>query len=249
MLEILKSFNYNPPLIKTTSSSEVLQIGPNKIVKKFEVIDNGIVKVLLINGKQWMMYNYSNHQQAAQLLSHYYLAKGDVITTGLGFGVRENWLLKNPNVKSITIIEKNQTVIDYHKKNNPKLYKKVKIICEDASEYKGECDTLLLDHYEFENTPYVFENARKVCQNIKCQTMWFWHLETQIIADIHGVDEVSLLNKFKRGEFNFDMTKLSDVYRAYEEIKVRERLAQLPNLSEYELKLFITAYTMYFQTI
>ena len=76
----------------------------------------------------------------SQVFSHYYIAEGHVVTTGLGFGVRESWLLNNPRVKSITCIEKDRRVMDIAVNFNPQLFDKVKIIIGDAKEYKCTCD-------------------------------------------------------------------------------------------------------------
>lgn len=249
MLEILKLFNYSPPTIKPISSDEIVQIGPNNFVNKFEVRSKKELLYLMINGRQWMLYNIETHQQAAQLFSHYYLACGDVITTGLGFATRENWILKNPKIKSLTVIEKNQTVIDYHRKINPKLFKKANIICADASEYKGKCDTLLLDHYEGESMKHIFNDIKNIRKNIEFKTLWFWPLEVQLIADTHGVEIKRLFSDFIKGFFQYDMSKLKYLKEAYENIKLREGLIELPTLSDSELKLFITIYTMFFQKV
>lgn len=39
-------------------------------------------------------------------------ATGDILVTGLGIGYVNEWLIKAPNITSVTIIEKNQDVID-----------------------------------------------------------------------------------------------------------------------------------------
>ena len=55
------------------------------------------------------------HGQAKQFYSHYNLAYGHVVCTGLGFGTREKWLSTKPEVTKITVIEANKQIIDYHR--------------------------------------------------------------------------------------------------------------------------------------
>ena len=61
-------------------------------------------------------------------------ASGDVLINGLGLGCVLSVLLANPRVTSITVIEKEQDVIDLVGPHFPS----VKIICADALEYKPE---------------------------------------------------------------------------------------------------------------
>jgi hypothetical protein len=211
MLEFLKSFNYEVPKIVENSAPDL------NIVKK-----NGKYE-LYINGEGWMAYN-SNHAEAYQLFSHYYIASGYVISTGLGFAVRELWLLNNPKVKSLTIIEKNQDLIKYHKKINPSIFDKAEIICCDANDYKGKCDTLLLDHYEFETSQEINSNVKKLCNNIECEKMWFWPYESQII------------NKLRE-------EKNQNIKDVYDSLKKSLGLDKLPNLEIAEIKIILSMFT------
>jgi hypothetical protein len=107
---VLKIFNYEPPTLKIAVDDNTEKLGPTGPNKEFEILVKENKYILCLQGVQWMMYD-ENHLQAAQLFSHYYIASGNVIVTGLGFAVRENWLLKNPKVKSLTILERSQKLI------------------------------------------------------------------------------------------------------------------------------------------
>jgi len=160
--------NYSPPKLIPFSNNGIDVIVENNTYFLYE------------NGQQWMSYDTNTHAQALQFFSHYDIAKGHCICTGLGFGVRENWLLKKPGVSKITLIEKNKNIIEYNKIINPELMKNVEVINENASDYKGKCDTLLLDHYESQSPNYILNNVESCVKNIKSQTMWFWPLERYI---------------------------------------------------------------------
>ena len=155
---------------------------------------------LFVKNERWMTFTPKNFEQLFEVYSHYNLAKGHCICTGLGFGLREKWLLSKKEVSKVTIIEKNIDVINYHKKINPDLIDQIEVINCDASEYKGQCDTLLLDHYESE--PFLdldgyFENVKKCSNNIIHDTMWFWPLETILSRESYDFihQEYDLLKK------------------------------------------------------
>lgn len=235
MLEVLQQFNYNPPNLESAKFDN------------FEVIKNESNFTLKVDGQTWMQYYLLSHIQAAQVFSHYYLAKGKVVVTGLGFAARETWLLTNPNVKSLTIIEANKAVIDFHRKLKTPVLDKAEIICCRSEEYKGECDTLLLDHYELETMEYILNDVYKVSNNVNHQTLWFWPLELKILADCHKQDASTIYQLFRENKFNFDMKALNNIKDTYDCIKIQNNLYTLPNLSDSELRMFVSIYSGFFQ--
>jgi hypothetical protein len=237
MLEILKLFNYSEPNIKIYYDKKSLDFGPSGFRNKFEIVKKNEYYILKINGNQWMMYDTISHLQASQLFAHYYLAFGDVIATGLGLGIRENWLLNNPNIKSLTILEKNEDIIKYHKEINPILFEKAKIINCDAKSYIGKCNTLLLDHYEFESMYDIVNDVKEICKNIECDKMWFWHIETQILADLHNVYEPTICDNFRNGQFKFNVEALKNAKYVYECIKTYNDLSKLQTINKLESEM------------
>lgn len=182
LLSRLKKFNFVEPVLKeliipdkefkvSKEQLETLILGEVTPVEQY---------YLSVDNKTFMGAN-SGWGTAGELISHYYFAKGNVIATGMGFGIRENWLLNKKSVTSLTIIEKNKSVIDYHKFiNSPFLTdKRVRIINCDANEYKGECDVLLADHYESMDNNEVLDEVLKLynSKKIKHKLFWFWPLE------------------------------------------------------------------------
>ena len=138
---------------------------------------------LVYGGKQYMYEDFDTKESLQQLDEQIAIAEGDVICTGLGFLLREAALLKKKEVKSITVIEINQDVIDIQNELNPKIMNQLNVICADADTYKGECDTLLLDHwadpcFETETAEGYYNKVKKrvesICKNIKHKKMAFW---------------------------------------------------------------------------
>ena len=215
MLEILKQYNYSPPGLKP-------YVGKNISVIKYETPNEWYQ--LNVNGHRWMTYEGLDHTQALELFSHYQLAKGHCVCTGMGFGSRENWLMQKKEVTKITIVEKNEELVEYHRYIDSPFLKECEIIIGDAAEIRGKCDTLLLDHYELERKQYIIDDVKKISNKVDCETLWFWPLEGIILND-----KQSMENLFKN-KFTY--------YQSYLEIKNKYNLSTLPNIDEQTLNLF-----------
>jgi hypothetical protein len=183
MLEILKKFNYTVPILKEYNNDSV------------DVVKSNQCFTLYVNKHQWNNYNFLYHDEAFQVFPHYYLASGHCLCTGLGFGVRENWLLQNPRVTKITVLEKSRDVIEYHKWLNNPLLKKIELIECDANEYVGSCDTLLLDHYEQEKDQEWLDSIRNISKNVNHNCLWVWSVEPYI-EDFSYKNKCSLMTSY-----------------------------------------------------
>ena len=216
MIGLLNRLNYHPPKLREFT------LGDTQIINK-----NGVY-YLYVDGCQWMAYNTNTHEDAYSLYSHYDLAYGDVIVSGLGFGVRESWVLSKPEVKKLTILEKNSHVIDYHLHSNSEFLNdsRVKIINCDASEYQGSCDVLLLDHYETQSIFDILIDAKKIHDNIESRYFWFWPFERIIMHSRkwHTDNEVP--------------QKLYTKYEAFNMLKKHHGFDNMPNLSEDQINLY-----------
>ena len=166
-LKRLQEFGYEPPQIEPYEKGDV-------VVKEVQPE----VWKLFVEGAQWMVYQTYDHKEVYEVYSHYDLAQGHCILTGLGFGARERWLLNKPEVTKITVLEQSKDVIQYNKDTGADFMDHIEVIHTDAHEYKGKCDTLLLDHYEGPpNFLEVTKSVSKCANNIQHDRMWFWPLE------------------------------------------------------------------------
>jgi hypothetical protein len=217
MLELLSKYGFVVPELKSWS---------NKNAKVWNNEEN--TTILSVDDMEWMGYSSVDSFQSAELFSHHYLAKGHCVCTGMGLGIRENWLMNKKEVTKITIIEKNEQVLEYHKYNKSPFLKECEVLISDASDLNGKCDTLLLDHYEDESYKDIIKNVKKISNNVDCETLWFWPLE-RLITDYKN---------YKNNNFNL----LDDGYQSYpeiyEKIKVKNGLSKLPDLDDETLRLF-----------
>lgn len=220
MLSLLKHFNYTPPTIVPGKYGNV------------EVEKGYNCYFLREDGHQWMVYNIDSHEEVYDVFSHYHFSSGNVIVTGMGFGARENWILTKPEVTKLTIIERNDNILKYHQQiESPFLFDpRVEIVIADASEYKTECDVLLLDHYETESYVDILHNVEKVQNNIECKVLWFWPLERIIMH----------CRKW-HSDNDYPHTLISK-YEAYNLIKKNHNLHKLPDVDEGQINLFCMMY-------
>jgi hypothetical protein len=181
------------------------------------------VYALVIDNVRWLIYNPLTKIEAHQCLSHYDLATGTVITTGLGLGLREQLLLSNPKVTKLIVIEKSKDLIDYHLKtsnwvNNSKLT----IINQPVHKYMGDCDVLLLDHYEQQNFTAILNDVANISKKIESKLMWFWPFEDYIIKN--SIDKNITLSE------------------SYVDLKTRYNFKLFPDLTESQLLTYCSSF-------
>ena len=224
MIPFLEKLNYVPPVIKPYDKNGV-------VVYK----DKDSRWHLIVDGVQMMLYTVG-HEQALHFYSHYKLALGNVICTGLGFGVREQWLATKPEVNKITVLEKNKSVIDYHKDIGTQWSDKIEIINCNANEYKGTCDFLSIDHYEKEDTKSIIESIKNTEKNIVSYYMWFWMLELWLH---NGYIE----DNTKSGNIiHYQPWEKNNLKQSYNKLKTFLGLKSLPELTLKELTEFVNVY-------
>lgn len=146
-----------------------------------KIIEYKNVYRLYIGAKQWMALDMNNKSEINEFYSSYDLSYGDVLLSGLGFGILPQWIASKPEVKSVTVVESSQDVVNIFLKNN-KLHEKIKLIVEDIGLYKDTktYDWAIFDHYEGATQP-TKQEIEQISNNIKFNNLWFWSLEYRLI--------------------------------------------------------------------
>lgn len=135
----------------STIYSEEEVFGKFKIFKTDSPVASAVIRDFynsdgsLAKNEQFVLMNMSTEEvlmtdSEMELLSNKHFidnAKGDILILGLGLGMIVFPLLEDNSINSITIIEKDQEIIDFvgEKINNLDVSKKVKIVCDDAFNY------------------------------------------------------------------------------------------------------------------
>lgn len=158
--------------------------------------DNGNWR-LLGNGVQFMQLITKSNREIKQLYSSFDLAYGDVFITGLGFGILALWVANKPEVKSVTVIENSQGIIDLFLASN-KMPENVTIILGDADTYTTDkhYDCLLIDHYNTASTKeFTYKRTKNVADNIPHDLFWFWSIEQRYAIRLNDLTMDDLILK------------------------------------------------------
>jgi hypothetical protein len=186
----------------------------------------------------WMTYSSHNNISIKQMYSSYDLAYGDVLVSGLGFGIFALWLADKKEVKTVTVYEISQDVIDIFLKNNliPKnLIIKNGNINDLIS--KTHYDCILLDHYELEPLQYRIDNMSIISKNIpNHEVIWFWSLESIFTEFSYGFTYDQLYGSFL-------YYNLVDFYQEWESFRSNVlKVSTIPKLSQYKINEYVYTY-------
>lgn len=134
--------------------------------------------ILRHRGIQWMGTDKEFSAPKDTFYSQYDLAYGDVLLTGLGFGILAKALTQKTSVTSVTVVELYKEVIDAFMAHN-ELDPKITIIEADASTYSSDrkYDCLLPDHYELQGVDWVVADMRDIAKRINHDLYWPWSIE------------------------------------------------------------------------
>ncbi len=142
------------------------------------IIDHGDHYSLYNNQEQWMSYQKNSDSEIKAQYSSYDLAFGDVLVSGLGFGILPLWLCDNSNVNSVTVIEISKDVIKLFKESNV-VPNKLTIINDNMITYNTnkKYNAILLDHYEKQDFDFILKDIENICNRIDHDIFWAWSLE------------------------------------------------------------------------
>jgi hypothetical protein len=164
-------------------------------VGDFSITKYGNTFHLFKNNTQLMQLNTKTLREYKEQYACYDLAYGDVLITGLGFGMLANWLASKPEVTSVKVIEFSQEVIDLFASSNP-IADKIIIELGDAKTYvtNDKFDCIFLDHFPDHSNKPVYEEVLAISKNIPNHSvLWFWSLEKWYLQDCYGFNYTMFL--------------------------------------------------------
>jgi hypothetical protein len=215
---------------------------PNVVLKENQKNNVKIIKDgnhwRLIGDVQFMQLHVKSNVEIKELYSSYDLAYGNVLVTGLGFGLLTLWLAAKPEVKSITVVEQSQDVVDLFLDNNL-LPDNVSIIVADANTYSTNVhyDCLLLDHYK-DGTPQDqvnYEKLKEITKNIPHNLLWFWSMEYRYLTTCYGLTDVDFY------VYPVDFSTI-DLSKKWEEWLNFLSIPTVPNLASDKIQSYIENY-------
>ena len=151
------------------------------LINNVEIVKNGSAYRLLIDNQQWMFIDTKSSIQIREFYSSYDLVSGNVLLSGFGFGILPQWIATKDSVKSVTVVEWREEVIDLFLRNNA-LNSKIDIKIADILDYQDDVsyDWTILDHYELDRQPQKNE-INKISSNVNFNNLWFWSVEYALL--------------------------------------------------------------------
>jgi hypothetical protein len=204
-----------------------------------KIVEMGKGFVLYENDQFWMNSPKNNDSVIKQMYSSYDLAYGNVLVSGLGFGILALWLCSKPDVLSVTVVEFSQDVIKLFKDSNS-IPDKLKIVNMDIRKYNTdtEYDAILLDHYEKETFDFILDDIEKISSKIKHKSIWAWPLEEIFLFKMYASENhrAAVLELLDKGDKDFSplWNNFVDIFFPKEEM--------LKNISNQKLNEYIYTY-------
>lgn len=209
--------------------------------KIFESKD-GLSYFLHYDGTQWMGTYKDFSDSFDNLYSQYDLAYGNVLITGLGFGIIAMALAQKESVKSVTVIEKEKDIIDAFLQSN-ELNKKIKIINADATTYESDqhYDCLLPDHYELQPIEWKIKDMNSLANRISHDVFWPWSIESIFFKTIYPAQVYGNVANtiYKEYSKNFYKEWQSFINKHFQSNK------SLLGISEKSLMIYLSKYIKY----
>lgn len=209
---------------------------------KISESNDGLSYFLHYDDVMWMGTYKDFSDSFDNLYSQYDLAYGDVLLTGLGFGIIAIALSEKQNVRSVTIIEKEKDIINAFLQNN-KINNKITIIQGDATTYQTDrhYDCLLPDHYELQPVDWKIKDMNEISKRISHDVFWPWSIEsiffrTVYPTKIYGHSFKKIYNRYHK-----------DFYKEWQSFihKYFEANKSLLEISEQKLLKYLKKYIKY----
>lgn len=206
---------------------------------EFRITQEGNLFRLFKNDAQLMQLNIKSLREYKEQYACYDLAYGDVLITGLGFGMLATWLAAKPEVTSVKVIEFSQEVIDLFTSSNP-VADKITIELGDAKTYttNDKFDCIFLDHFPDHSNQSIYEEVLSISKNIPHDVLWFWSLEEWYLENYYGFDYFVFLTNPP------DLEPL-DLYEQWQRFRSDISVLTIPKLDATKVKEYIYAYTNY----
>jgi hypothetical protein len=209
-------------------------------VGDFSITKEGNTFYLHKNRAQLMQLNVKSMREYKEQYACYDLAYGDVLITGLGFGMLATWLASKPEVTSVKVIEFYQEVIDLFTESNL-VPDKVTIELGDAKNYKtnDKFDCVFLDHFPDHSDEPIYEEVLEISKNIpNHNVLWFWSLERWYLENYYGFN-------FKIFLSNPPDLESLNLYEQWQRFRSDVSVLTIPMLDAKKVKEYIYTFINY----
>jgi hypothetical protein len=216
---------------------------PKVIVKtgkygSVEIVKQDGIYLLKHSDVDWNVYTLpGGMREYYEQWSGYDLAYGDVLISGFGFGQMATWLASKPEVKSVTVLEVSQDIVDVFLINN-KMPDNVSVVIADANNYKTDkkYDCVIFDHIQ-NGQPYVsfYKDICQAAKEIPHDLFWFWSIEYYYARYYYHISHLDLYVN----NINLDVYDFSKHWSILRQIL---DMPTIPSISKEKLSIYMKHY-------
>jgi hypothetical protein len=202
--------------------------------------------ILTCNGVVWMETDGEYINTKNTMYAQYDLAFGDVLVTGLGFGIIALAIAQKEEVSSVTVLELSKGVIDEFQSANP-ANDKIKIIQADATTYipTTKFDCVMPDHYELQKYDWRIKDMNRLANAVDHSVFWPWSLEEIFLKYLYP----RYIYKMKSEElFKIHSDKMPEKWKAFI-VKYFESNESLLNIEKTKLLNYLKKTAIYYYDV
>lgn len=188
------------------------------------------------SGELWHNYNTKTMREFYEQYSSYDLAYGDVLLSGFGFGHTANWIASKPNVKSVTIVEISEDLVNAYLSSNS-MPDKVSVVISDINSFttNNKYDCIIFDHFNLLKPQKFYQDMCGIAKKINHDLFWFWSLEPYYLHYNYGITiEDLILKPIDFNNFDFSLK--------WKDLSSDLNINTIPTLNKNKIDSYINTY-------
>lgn len=198
---------------------------------------------LWVDGEHFMGLTTNTFWQAREFELENSLAYGTCVTTGLGLGLVQLQLIKNPKVEHVIVYEKSKDVIEIFKSFIVQTdidISKLSLLHQDADCVKNiTVDCIFLDHFPEPHPENIIPKVQKFCKSNHAHNVWYWPAAYHFLVYAGQKNLDINLNSYYQWRQDLNLLFMADLNLSH-----MDNIKSLSNLYKTDTKSYIYGETL-----
>lgn len=198
---------------------------------------------LWVDGEHFMGLTTNTFWQAKEFELENSLAYGTCVTTGLGLGLVQLQMMKNPKVDHVIVYEKSQDVIDIFRSFIAQTdidISKLTILQQDADSVENiTVDCIFLDHFSDPHPENIIPKVQRFCKSNHAHKVWYWPAAYHFLMYIGQKNLNINLDSYARWRQDLNLLFMSEL-----DLSHIDDIKSLSNLYKTDTKQYIYGETL-----